>query len=332
MNYTPKAASSKAVVIIIAVLFVGCAGLGYWAVRLWGQLMAAETEIAELRVRSTQVASAEVLQRRNDALLARIAELEAAQQRPVAAAVPAPAPAATQPGKPPSFAALASQMMNTPAMREMMVRTQKAGLERRFTDLMNQLGMSPEDRTRFIDLMSEKQMNTVDIGLKMMSGNLSDTDRAAVVQQVKDANAASDAKLRDFFGNDATYATYQDYVAQQPVRTQVTALNSSLAAAGQPLSPEQSNALAGVMTDARKNFIFTKDFGDPTNVDPRTAMDGPGMETYFQEQALLQGQIADRAAAFLTPDQVAALRQSQATQLNQTRTSMEMARQLMSGK
>jgi hypothetical protein len=181
-------------------------------------------------------------------------------------------------------------------------------------------------------LLSDKQMLTIDTGLKMMSGNLSADERAAVVQQIKDANAASEAKIHDFFGNDATYATYQDYVVQQPVRAQVTALGTSLANAGQPMTAEQSNALATVMSDASKNVIFSGNFTDPTNTDPQTIMNGPAMDTYFQEQAQLQNQIADRAATFLSPEQVAALRQAQTTRLEQTRKSMEMARQVMSGK
>ncbi len=333
MNDTPKATPFRFVHVALVVLALVTAGLAYWAARLWRDLMAAETEIAQLRVRSAQAVSAETLQARNDALRARVAELEA--QRAAVPAPVAPSPPsspAADPTKAKSFGAMASAMLNTPVMREMMVRTQKAGLERRFADLMNQLGLSPEDRTRFIDLLSDKQMLTIDTGLKMMSGNLSADERAAVVQQIKDANAASEAKIRDFFGNDATYATYQDYVVQQPLRAQVTALGTSLANAGQPMTAEQSNALATVMSDARKNVIFSGNFTDPTNTDPQTIMNGPAMDTYFQEQAQLQSQIADRAATFLSPEQVAALRQAQTTRLEQTRKSMEMARQVMSGK
>jgi Tfp pilus assembly protein PilO len=187
MNDTSKATPFRFVHVALVVLALVTAGLAYWAARLWRDLMAAETEIAQLRVRSAQAVSAETLQARNDALRARVAELEA--QR---AAIPAPvAPPPADPAKAKSFGAIASAMLNTPVMREMMVRTQKAGLERRFADLMNQLGLSPEDRTRFIDLLSDKQMLTIDTGLKMMSGNLSADERAAVVQQIKDANAAS---------------------------------------------------------------------------------------------------------------------------------------------
>jgi hypothetical protein len=326
MNNTPQAAPSKIVPVVIVILIFGCAGLAYWAVHLWGNLVTAETEIARLRTHSALDAS---LETENGRLRAQVAELKARVAKDAAALAVAPAPRVAEPSQPKSLASIASQMMNTPAMREIMARTQRTALEKMFADLMNQLGLSPEDRARFIDLVAEKRMNATEAGLKMMSGNLTPEERAALAQQMKDGNADSDTKIREFLGNDTSYAAYQDYVAQQPVRTQVTALSTSLAAAGQPMSPEQSTALATVMTETRKNFTFTHDFSDPANSDPQTMLNGPAMDTYFQEQEQLQSRIADHAAAFLSPDQVAALRQAQAARLDLTRTSMNMARQMM---
>lgn len=327
MNNTPQASPSKIVPVVIVILIFGCAGLAYWAAHLWRNLATAETEIARLRTHSALDAS---LETENERMRARVAELEAQAAKDAAALAVASAPRVAEPSQPKSLASIASQMMNTPALREMMARTQRAALEKMFADLMNQLGLSPEDRARFIDLLAEKRMNATDASLKMMSGNLAADERAALAQQIKDGNADSDAKIHEFLGNDANYAAYQDYVAQQPVRTQVTALSTSLATSGQPMSPEQSNALATVMTEARKNFTFTHDFSDPANTDPQTMLNGPALDTYFQEQEQLQSQIADQAAAFLSPDQVAALRKAQAARLDLTRTSMNMARQMMS--
>ncbi len=329
MNNAPKAGSSKAAPIVIAILALGCAGLAYFAAQQWRSLVNAETEVAQLRAKAVQVAPAEALQARNDALRARVAELE---KQLSAVPPPAPAPAPAEPAKP-SFGALAASMMNNPAMRDMMARSQKLALERKFADLMTQLGLSPEDRARFIGLLAEKQMNTTEIGLKMMSGNQTPEERAAVGQQIKDANAAVDARIRDFFSDPAAYATYQDYLVQQPLRAEVTALNTSLAASGQQMSPEQSSALATVITETRRDFAASsRDIVDPTN-DPQAALNGPALDAFFQHQQQMQSQIADRAAAFLTPEQVAALRQSQASRMDQMKNTMNMARQMMgSGK
>jgi hypothetical protein len=275
-------------------------------------------------MQAADAASAHALQVENESLRARVAELE--KER---AAVPAPAAPTAAPK--PSLGALASQLIGSPAMREVLARSQKQTLQRRFSDLMDQLGLSPADRARFIDVLAEKQMNSIELGMKMMGGTQTAEESAATVQQMKDAVAAGDAKIRDFFGADATsYAAYQDYVAQQPVRTQLTAFSASLAAAGQPMNPEQNNALAGVIADTRRNFTFTHDFELDTP-QPPSVLNGPALETFFQEQEQLQGQIADRAATFLSPEQLAALRQSQASRLELSKKSLNAARQMFGG-
>jgi hypothetical protein len=334
MSNEPKAGASVAVRLIAGVLFVGCVGLGYWSAQLWKKLVATETQVAELKGQARQAAAAEALQAQNESLRARVAQLEAAQQQ--AAARAAATPPAAEPAKPANgmaaLGALASQMMNTPAMRERMLQTQRRAIETRFAELMNQLGLSPSDRARFVDLLAQKQVNSMDIGLKALSGGLNGDERLAVAASLREANAAVDSQIHDFFGGDtANYAAYQDYVAQQPVRTQVNALNASLATAGVPLNPDQSNALAGVVAEARRNRPPTRDVNDPTNGDPSTALNPAAMEAYLRDQEQTDNQVADRSAAFLSPEQVAALRQAQAARLNQAKNSMEMARQMMGG-
>ena len=334
MSNEPRAGASVALRLTAAVLAVGCVGLGYWSAQLWKKLVAAETQVVALKGQARQAASAEALQAQNESLRARVAELEAVrqQQAAIAAAEAKPAAESTKPANGmAALGALASQMMNTPAMRDRMLQTQRRAIEMRYTELMNQLGLSPQDRTRFIDLLAQKQMNTVDIGLKALNGNQSSEERAALVASLREANASADAQIRDFFGSDTSnYTAYQDYVAQQPVRTQVTALGTSLATAGVPLNAEQSSALTGVVAEVRRNQPSTRDPNDPAG-DIQAQMNPAAMETYLHEQEQMQDQIADRSAAFLSPDQVNALRQAQAARLNQARSSLEMARQMMGG-
>lgn len=327
MSNEPKAGASVALRLTAAVLAVGCVGLGWWSAQLWKKLVETETQVVQLQGQARQAAEAEALRSQNEALRARVADLEAVRQQQAALAAAQASPVAA-PAKPANgmaaLGALASQMMNTPAMRDRMLQTQKRGIETRFAELMNQLGLSPQDRARLVDLLAQKQMNSVDLGLKAMSTSAPTAEeRQAIAASLREANAGVDSEIRDFFGGDtASYAAYQDYVAQQPVRTQVNALGASLATAGMPLSPEQSSALSGVVADARRNLPALRDVNE-------SPMDGSAMDAAFRAEEQLQNQIAERSAAFLSPEQLAALRQAQATRLNQTKSSLEMARQLM---
>lgn len=334
MSNDPKAGASVAVRLTLAVLAVGCVGLGVWSVQLWQKLVATEAQIAELKTQARQAAMADALQAQNESLRARVAELEAARQQAASAA--AEARPAAEPAKPAdrtsALGSLVSQMMNTPAMRERMLQVQNRAIEMRFGELMNQLGLSPQDRARFVELLAQKQVNAMDIGVKALNGNLGSDERAAVVASLREANAGVDAQIHDFFGGDtANYAAYQDYLVQQPVRAQVTALGTSLATAGVPLNSEQSSALSDVVAAARRNTSAARELSDPTNGSSPATMDGPAMEAAFHVEEQMQNQIAERAATFLSPDQLAALRKTQAARLNQTKAGMDMARQMMGG-
>lgn len=336
MSNESKTGASVAVRLMAVVFFLGCVGLGGWSAQLWKKLVAAETQVAELKGQARQAAAAEALQAQNESLRTRVAELEVAARQQQQAALAAAEAKPSEPAKPANgmsaLGALASQMMNTPAMRERMIQSQKRTIEMRFGELMNQLGLSPQDRARLVELLAQKQMNTVDLGLKALSnGTPSNEERQAVAASLREANASADAEIRDFFGGDtANYAAYQDYVAQQPVRTQVTALGASLATAGVPLSAQQSSALSGVVAEARRNLPSSRDPNDPAN-GPASPLDASAMETAFRAEEQMQNQIAERSASFLSPEQISALRQAQAARLNQTKSSVEMARQMMGG-
>lgn len=328
---TSGASSGKALPTALVFLLVAAlaAAIG-WVVILQRELHSTADELAELRARP---APTEKLEKENEALRARAAELESklAAARTEAAATKSSAatkPASATPANP--MAAIAATM-NNPAMRTMMASQQKRMLETRFADLFNQLQFTPEQRARFLEILSDGQGLLTESSLKLISGNLTPEEKAALRDQVKDIQAVMDQKVREFFGDDTKYAAYKQYNEQQAERTQVTTLKRNLAESGvAPLTAEQSAALTDMMYLERKTFPFSK----PTNRDAANPLEIPtpeAMETHLREQEQLDNQIANRAASILTPEQVAGLRQAQARRLETLRSSGEMARMMMGG-
>ena len=310
--------------------FAGVAALLVWVFLLKRDLASAEQELAELHRRPAPAGN---VLNENQALRARVAELEsqvaaAAATTPEAKPTAAPVPAPPAPANP--VAALAS-VMNNPGMRTMMATMQKRALETRFAELFTQLQFSPEQRARFIDLLSEGQAATTEAGLKLVSGNLSPAEQAALRQQVKELTDAIDPKVREFLGDDAKFAVYKQFTEQQNERAQVSSLKASLAQAGQqPLSADQSALLTNLMYAERKSFSFTPSpGGDPAN--PLAIPSAEATEIRMREQEQLQNRIADRAASILSPEQLITLRQDQARRLEAMKASTEMARQMLGG-
>jgi len=214
-----------------------------------------------------------------------------------------------------------------PRVRDAILAQQAKAAQVIFADLFTRLQLSPDQRDTLLKLLVQKQTNQADYSLKMMDPSLSNDARSQLVQQLQAANDATDAQIRDFFNNDATYVYYQTYVQQEPERMEVGSLTESLAAANLPLDPAQADALVSLMYQERANFKFTQDFYDQTKITPQS-ITGPAADTFLQEQAQLQSQIADRAASLLTPDQMTIFRQNQATMRQLMQTNLSMARQL----
>jgi hypothetical protein len=257
----------------------------------------------------------------NKDLRAHIADLEG-QLAELGAPGYAPVPAT-----PKSPAAELATSLQNPAARDQMAAQQAKAVAAIYGDLFKHFQFPPEQAGILQKLLLDKQMNQVDLGLRMMDPNLSQAERAQLADQLQAANAASDAKIRDFFSNDADFAYYQTYVQQQPERLEVSNFSTNLANANLTLDPGQSEALVNLMYQERSNFKFTQDFYDQSKLDP-AAITGPAADTFLQEQEQLQTQIAQRAATLLTPEQLVVFKQNQATMRQMMQMNLSMGRQL----
>jgi hypothetical protein len=292
----------------------------------WNWILAGELDDAErqnvqllerLAVDARQPAAAPLMAEVK-ALHARIAELEGQLGE---LGVPGYGPAAQY---------AASGATHDPRVRDAILAQQAKAVEVIFADLFQHLQLSPDQRDTLLKLLVQKQTTQADYSLKLMDPSLSNDARSQLVQQLQAANDANDAQVRDFFNNDATYVDYLTYVQQEPERMEVGSLTESLAGANLPLDPAQADALVNLMYQERSNFKFTQDFYDQTKINPQS-ITGPAADTFLQEQAQLQSQIADRAASILTPDQMTIFRQNQATMRQLMQTNLNLARQLAGG-
>lgn len=326
MNPKTSPSNSSGSKFLVILLLAAVAGLGAWAFILKQDLATANEEAAAARKGSN---GATVTQGEVQRLKAKVLELET-----MLAAVPASVPATATSAKPApanpaaSMGSIASQMMSNPTMRSMVASQMKRSLETRYADLFTKFAFSPEQRAQFIDILTENQDAMMDLSQKMVGGNLTPAEREEIQRQGKELDAGIEAKMRGFFNDETKYADYKLFNDQQTERTQVTALQTALARTSQPLTAEQSAAMADLMYQERKSLAATRSVA-PESSDPAVALSSSATETRLREQEQLQARITDRAASVLNPDQLAALRSTQATQLQSLRLGAEMARQML---
>jgi hypothetical protein len=195
-------------------------------------------------------------------------------------------------------------MMNDPHFVKLMELQQRARLDNSygplFKQLTQQLNLSPAQLAAFQNLLVEKQSAARDVLMAARDQGLDPrTDRAEIAQLVAQSNAEVDSQIQSTLGPDG-FAQYQSYEQTLPERNTVSRLQQSLSYTSAPLTDSQSQQLIQLLAANAPN-----NNSNPTSL---RALLGSGSNAPITDTAITQ------ASGFLSPDQVAALKNQQATQ------------------
>jgi hypothetical protein len=195
-------------------------------------------------------------------------------------------------------------MMNDPNFIKLMALQQKARLDSTyaplFKQLTQQLNISPAQLAAFQNLLVQKQSAARDTVIAARDQGLSPaTDRDEIAQLVAQSNADIDQQIQTTLGPQA-YAQYQGYEQTLPERNTVTQLQQGLSYTSTPLTDAQSQQLIQLLA-----ANAPQSNSNPTSL---RALFGGGGNTPITDADVTQ------ASGFLSPEQVAALQQQQATQ------------------
>jgi hypothetical protein len=224
----------------------------------------------------------------------------------------------------------AAAMAKSPGLQNIIASQQSALNAMTFKDLLDKFNLSPEERDYMLKLLLDRQMVKISNGMQMMSPTTTPEERAALGQNIAQGVAADNAKLRDFLNSDADYAALQSYSQQEKERTEVGMFESSLTG-DNALAPDTADQLAGLLADTRKNFPFTVDFGNEANFANPAVLNTPTINTYLDEQAQYQAQVAEKAASLLNPVQLQAFKQNQAAMRQMSKMQLNNIVQMAGG-
>jgi hypothetical protein len=215
-------------------------------------------------------------------------------------AAPTPAPATGNTNSAGNFMSGLAGMMKNPQMKEMMRAQQKLMLDRTYGSLFKYLSTRPPAEVDALkQLLEDRQLALVDVGMAMMSG--STEDRKKAIEESKTVKAEYDKKIQNLLGAE-DYDVFKQYEATQGERMQVQMFKDALPAdAG--LSDQQENDLILMMADERKAFPASSLLNKGQNTDP-SQMTEESINDALKQLEQLQKRYADRAAAILTPAQL----------------------------
>ena len=232
-------------------------------------------------------------------------------------------------GKGAAWGEMIGKMMKDPAMREMMREQQKVMINMMYGGLFKELNLSPEDKDKFKELLTESQMGKVAATQSLLGGTQDEATTAAAKQSVADAKKQSEADIKALLG-EGRYAQYEDYQKNVGERMQLDQLKTQLAGENAPLRDEQTAQLLKIMKEEKLAL--------PPAISPEQS-EMPDKNTFTPEKvdeqlkwmAQYNARVTERARTTLTPDQFIYYQKFQEQQASMAKLGMEMARQLFGG-
>ena len=188
----------------------------------------------------------------------------------------------------------------------------KRKASRLYGSLIEELGLSDEDREYFLDLAGSAAGAEDKLWGELMFAE--EEDREGVLQKWEEANDKREAAMREFLNDETDWQRYQDFESRIEEREEVEGdIRRAMERAGVPLTPAQESQLVEVMHEARLQEGINEKW---TGRGVLNQLSEPGIAGRL-EADWQAGQEAMRAdvANVLSPQQVEAFNESQTRQL-----------------
>ena len=222
-----------------------------------------------------------------------------------------------------------AKMMDNPTMNKVMEASQRGAVGALYSDLMEYLDLNREETEYFMDLLMFRQMKNVELGMKMMSGELSNEEKKVLTEGIEEAGEIVKEGMETFLNNPEDFAEWEFYEKTMGERMMLSQVDQKLSAADATLSDEAYRELLGMMHEEKKNFQFTSNLHDDKNMDLSTErFSTENLQNFANDIERLNGTISQRAQGMLTPEQFSAFSESLKATTEMQQAQLEMAKQM----
>jgi hypothetical protein len=226
-----------------------------------------------------------------------------------------------------------SKMLDNPAMNKMMAASQRGALDVMYADLAEQFQLEGEEKEYFMELLLARQMNAVDVSMKVMGGNLTKEEQDALSAELKEKNKLMRKEMRYFLNSADDVAEWKFYEKTLQDRMMLSQVEQTLEESGTALSDQTYRQLLEAIHEEKTSFDFSSDLNDDENMDMSAERFGPeNIENYATDLKALDEKIAERVRAILTSEQFAVFMESQQANTEMLLAQLEMAGQMLGKK
>lgn len=225
-----------------------------------------------------------------------------------------------------------ANMRENPTMNKMIEASQRGTMSALYDDLIEYLDLEPQETKYFMDLLMFRQMENVDFGMKLMSGQLSEEDRQQMADHLKKVSEEMKEEMKAFLNNPSDYEEFEYYEQTMNERMALSQLDQQLSSIEQPLSDDSYRNLLDMMHGERIGFDWSTDLHDEkkSDISPER-FSKENMQKHTEDIGLLNKQIFNEAMKMLTPEQFEAFKTSLQATTDMQLAQFQMAGQLLRG-
>jgi hypothetical protein len=224
------------------------------------------------------------------------------------------------------------KMMKDPSMREMMRSQQKAAINMMYGGLLKEMKLSPDEKEKLMGILTEAQMKNIENAQGMFGGEKED-ETQDTQKLLEEAKKQSDAAIKELLGEER-FTQFRDYQKNITERMQLDQLQTRLEGENLPLQESQKAQLLQAMKEERA-AVPPVIPSDATQLpkDLKGLMTAENVDKQLEWMDGYNRRVLDRAAQFLTPEQLQSYRDYQEQQSALQKMGLKMAKEMFgSGK
>ena len=198
-----------------------------------------------------------------------------------------------------------AKMMENPTMNKVMEASQRGAIGALYSDLIEYLDFDAEETEYFMDLLMFRQMKQMDLGMKMMTGDMSEEEKKTLGEELKEASETVKTEMEKFLNSPEDFDEFEFYEKTMGERMMLSSMDQKLAGSDAELSEETYREVLDMMHEEKKNFDFSSDLHDEENSDlSPERFSKENLESFGNDMDELNKAIIEQAQNILTAARV----------------------------
>ena len=196
-----------------------------------------------------------------------------------------------------------SENLKAPGMNQMIHEQQRVLIKAQYENLTESLGLNAEETNYFVDLLTARQMCRVDMGMKLMTGMLSESEREEMIRQVGTEIDELNGEIDWFLNNEADSEYFQYYEQTEGERSVVNSISDQLTQTGDPIGKEINEALVEILHQQIRTYPFSVQFeenGEPVF----SRFTDENINTFIEEMQELREPVLNEVTQLLNQEQL----------------------------